>query len=171
MSVAAVSQQSASIGVPDAGAGAFVPHHSVLQHARDQAREQGLAYSGNITPAEAWELIAQQAAVLVDVRTTEERKFVGYVPGTLSIPWQIGTSLQTNPRFLRELESKVSKDTPLLLLCRSGARSIAAARAATKAGFKHVYNVSEGFEGELDASRQRGHREGWRFRGLPWLQD
>jgi rhodanese-related sulfurtransferase len=169
MSVAALSQHPGSSG--SATALHFVPDHPVLQHARDQARELGLAYSGNVTPAEAWELVAEQAAVLVDVRTAEERKFVGYVPGTLSIPWQTGTSMQTNPRFLRELESKVSKDTPLLLLCRSGARSIAAARAATKAGFKHVYNVSEGFEGELDTSRQRGHGEGWRFRGLPWLQD
>jgi len=169
MSVAAISQHTGSIG--SATALSFVPDHPVLQHARAQAQEQTLAYSGNVTPAEAWELIAEQASVLVDVRTAEERKFVGYVPGTLSIPWQTGTSMQTNPRFLRELESKVAKDTPLLLLCRSGARSIAAARAATKAGFKHVFNVIEGFEGELDASRQRGHREGWRFRGLPWVQD
>ena len=166
---ATLSQHPASIG--SATALTFVPDHPLLQYARDQAREQGLGYGGNVTPAEAWELIAEQAAVLIDVRTAEERKFVGYVPGTLSIPWQTGTSMQTNPRFLRELESKVSKDTPLLLLCRSGARSIAAARAATKAGFKHVYNVLEGFEGELDASRQRGTRDGWRFRGLPWVQD
>jgi rhodanese-related sulfurtransferase len=82
--------------------------------------------------------------------------------------------MQTNPRFLRELEAKVSKDTPVLLLCRSGARSAAAAAAAaaaTRAGFKHAYSVVEGFEGDLDESRQRGNRNGWRFRALPWVQD
>jgi rhodanese-related sulfurtransferase len=169
MVAAALSHQPESVG--SLAAPNFLPQHPLLQQSRQQAQDQALAYSGNVTPGQAWELIAEKAAVLVDVRTAEERKFVGYVPGTLSIPWQTGTSMQTNPRFLRELESKVSKDTPLLLLCRSGARSIAAARAAAKAGFQHVYSVLEGFEGEPDASRQRGHVHGWRFRGLPWVQD
>jgi rhodanese-related sulfurtransferase len=109
--------------------------------------------------------------LLVDVRTAEERKFVGYVPDSLHVAWQIGTAMQTNPRFLRELEAKVSKDAPVLLLCRSGARSAAAAAAATRAGFKQVYHVLEGFEGDLDETRHRGSRNGWRLRGLPWLQD
>jgi rhodanese-related sulfurtransferase len=169
MSAIALSNRQESIGslMPLS----FVPDHPLLQGSRERAVEQTLGYSGDVSPAQAWELLAEQAAVLVDVRTSEERKFVGYIPGTLSVPWQIGTSLQTNPRFLRELESKVSKDTPVLLLCRSGARSVAAARAATKAGFKHVYNVLEGFEGELDDGHQRGNRSGWRFHGLSWVQD
>jgi rhodanese-related sulfurtransferase len=59
----------------------------------------------------------------------------------------------------------------VLLLCRSGKRSALAAEAATKAGFKHVFKVREGFEGELDARQQRGKADGWRFHGLPWVQD
>lgn len=136
-----------------------------------RAREPQLAYSGSVTPEEAWHLVEQQAGVLLDVRTAEERKFVGYVPGSLHLPWSTGTAMQTNPRFIRELEAKVSKQTVVLLLCRSGQRSAAAATAAAKAGFLHVYNILEGFEGDLDQSQHRGSRNGWRFRGLPWVQD
>lgn len=150
---------------------AYVPEHPLLQHAREQGKTQNLRYSGNIPPAAAWELIEQQAAVLVDVRTAEERKFVGYVPGSLHLPWLIGTAMQTNPRFARELEAKVPKNAVVLLLCRSGARSVAAAAAAVRAGFHHVYNILEGFEGELDENGHRGTHNGWRFRGLRWLQD
>ena len=145
------------------------PDHPVLAGAR--VRAQTTLYSGSVTPQEAWLLVSERAGVLVDVRTAEERKFVGYVPGSLHVAWQVGTAMQTNPRFLRELESKVPKEAALLLLCRSGQRSAAAAAAATKAGFKHVYNVSEGFEGELDERQQRGRRGGWRFHELPWAQD
>ena len=169
MSVAAVSHRPEVI--TPVTALALAPDHPLLQQAHKKALEQGLAYSGIVTPAQAWTLVAEQAVVLVDVRTAEERKFVGYVPGSLSIPWQIGTSMQTNPRFLRELEAKVSKDTPVLLLCRSGARSAAAAAAATRAGFKHVYSVAEGFERDLDEGRHRGNHNGWRFHRLPWVQD
>ena len=162
MSAVALSHRSES--VTPATAPALAPEHLLLQ--------QTLPYAGSVTPTQAWELVAQQAAVLVDVRTAEERRFVGYIPGSVHTPWLLGTAMQTNPRFLRELEAKVSKDTPVLLLCRRGARSAAgAAAAATRAGFKHAYSVVEGFEGDLDESRQRGNRNGWRFRALPWVQD
>jgi rhodanese-related sulfurtransferase len=68
------------------------------------------------------------------------------------------------------LESKVGKDKPILLLCRSGKRSALAAEAAKKAGFTDVFNVLEGFEGEIDAQQHRGGADGWRHRGLPWVQ-
>ena len=110
------------------------------------------------------------AAVLVDVRSAEERTFVGRVPAGAHVAWASGTSLTRNPRFVRELEAKVRKDEVLLLLCRSGKRSALAAEAATKAGFTNVFNVLEGFEGELDDAQQRGSADGWRFRGLPWVQ-
>ena len=125
-----------------------------------------------VPPQEAWALFNSGQALLVDVRTPEELKFVGRVPGALNVPWATGTSLTRNPRFVRELENKVGdKQRPVLLLCRSGKRSALAAEAATKAGFTQVRNISEGFEGELDAQAQRGHADGWRFHGLPWLQD
>ena len=59
----------------------------------------------------------------------------------------------------------------MLLLCRSGKRSALAAEAATHAGFEHAFNVCEGFEGELNATRHRGTQDGCRFRGLPWTQE
>jgi len=112
-------------------------------------------------------------ARLLDVRSAEELRFVGQVPGSLHVPWATGTALTRNPRFVRELEAKLAgdKNATVLLLCRSGKRSALAAEAASKAGFTHVFNVLEGFEGELDATQQRGKADGWRFRGLPWTQD
>jgi len=85
--------------------------------------------------------------------------------------WATGTSLTRNPRFVRELEARVPKDEVVLLLCRSGKRSALAAEAAAKAGFRQAFNVLEGFEGEIDAAGQRGKSGGWRFHGLPWVQD
>jgi rhodanese-related sulfurtransferase len=110
-------------------------------------------------------------AVLVDVRTAEERKFVGQPPDSLHVAWATGTALTRNPRFVKELEAKVKKDTVLLFLCRSGKRSAQAAEAAAKAGFSQAFNVLEGFEGELDERQQRGALGGWRHAGLPWTQD
>jgi rhodanese-related sulfurtransferase len=105
------------------------------------------------------------------VRSGEERKFVGHVPGSVHVAWMTGTALTRNPRFVRELEAKVKKDEVVLLLCRSGKRSAAAAEAAAKAGFLHVFNVLEGFEGDLDENLQRGRYNGWRHHALPWEQD
>jgi rhodanese-related sulfurtransferase len=110
--------------------------------------------------------------VLVDVRSNEERVFVGHVPGSVHVPWATGTALTRNPRFVRELEAKLGgKDKVALLLCRSGKRSALAAEAATKAGASLVFNVLEGFEGDLDENYQRGRLNGWRTHGLPWVQD
>ena len=143
----------------------------VLVAARRQAEEADLPYAGGLTPRDAWALVQQGHAVLVDVRSTEERKFVGHVPDSVHVAWATGTSLTRNPRFVRELEAKVGKDQVVLLLCRSGKRSALAAEAAARAGFTQAFNVLEGFEGELDAAQQRGHADGWRHHGLPWVQD
>lgn len=144
-------------------------------HATATAQAQGLTYAGGVPPALAWQLVQANQAVLVDVRSSEERKFVGHVPGSLHVAWATGTSLVRNPRFVRELEAKLAKDggkdAAVLLLCRSGKRSVLAAEAAAAAGFAHVFNVLEGFEGEIDAHLHRGGSDGWRFHGLPWVQD
>ncbi|SEB23563.1 rhodanese-like domain-containing protein [Variovorax sp. YR216] len=148
------------------------PLPPALEQAQSLAAEANLPYAGGVTPPVAWDLVQRQQALLVDVRSGEERKFVGHVEGSLHVPWATGTALTRNPRFVRELEAKVGgKQAVVLLLCRSGKRSALAAEAAAKAGFTHVFNVLEGFEGELDARQQRGHADGWRFRGLPWVQD
>lgn len=146
--------------------------NALLETGRQRAIHSGLSYAGCLYPQEAWALVSAGIATLVDVRTAEERKFVGYVPGAQHAAWQTGTALLKNPRFLRELENKAGgKDRVIVLLCRSGKRSAAAAEAAAQAGFAHVFNVLEGFEGDLDQQNQRGDVGGWRFRGLPWQQD
>jgi len=131
----------------------------------------GAGHAGDLSPSEALELVQRGLARLVDVRTAEERKFVGYVPDSLHVAWMTGTSFQRNPRFLRELEGKARKDEVLLFLCRSGSRSLAAAKAATAARFTAAFNVLEGFEGDIDERGQRGALGGWRHRQLPWKQD
>lgn len=155
---------AATITLPDA-----------LEQAQSEAAEKNLPYAGGVTPPVAWQLSQRGEALLVDVRSGEERKFVGHVPGSLHVPWATGTALTRNPRFVRELEAKLAKDggknAVVLLLCRSGKRSALAAEAASVAGFTHVFNVLEGFEGEIDAQQHRGGADGWRFHQLPWIQD
>lgn len=143
----------------------------ILKEAQLVAIEAELNYAGRITPVDAWALFHSGHAILVDVRTNEERKFVGYVPESIHVAWATGTSFNRNPRFTKELENKIQKDQAVLLLCRSGNRSALAAEAATKAGFTQVYNVSEGFEGDLNDQHQRGQYNGWRHQQLPWQQD
>lgn len=143
----------------------------LLEAARASALATGLPYAGGLTPLNAWTVVQAGAATLVDVRSAEERKFVGQVPGSVHVAWANGTALTRNPRFVRELEAKFKKDDVILLLCRSGKRSALAAEAAAKAGFTRVFNVLEGFEGEINVQQQRGHDDGWRFHGLPWTQD
>lgn len=143
----------------------------ILARARARAPATKPGFAGSVTPQEAWDLVAAHAAVLVDVRTAEERQFVGRVPDSVHVPLLTGIAMQRNPRFVRELEAKVRRDDIVLLLCRSGNRSVAAAQALTEARFRNAFSVLEGFEGELNESHQRGSRNGWRYRGLPWIQD
>lgn len=165
---------SAPVAFASSNAESIGSSHSsqpVLDEARAKAAAILLTYAGGVSPKDAWDLVSSGAAVLVDVRTVEERKFVGHVPDTLHVPWASGTALTRNPRFVRELEQKVAKDQAVLLLCRSGKRSVLAAEAATKAGFTNVFNILEGFEGEIDTQLHRGNSDGWRYHGLPWVQD
>ncbi len=143
----------------------------VLEQARLRAAAEQLPYAGSVLPHDAWARFQRGEAILVDVRTAEERKFVGHVPDTRHVAWMTGLSLSRNPRFVKELEAKAGKDEVILLLCRSGKRSAAAAEAASKAGFRNVFNILEGFEGDLDEQQRRGAFNGWRQAGLPWIQD
>jgi rhodanese-related sulfurtransferase len=147
------------------------PAQTVPAEAVQTVSHVEVLYADGVAPQTAWELFSTGQAVLVDVRSAEERKFVGFVPNAVHVAWATGTSLTRNPRFVRELEAKVGKDALVLLLCRSGKRSRLAAEAAKKAGFARVYNVLEGFEGDLDNLQQRGKSKGWRFHALPWVQD
>ncbi len=82
---------------------------AALYTAQDAAKAAGLPFAGTIAPQDAWQLFSTGRAVLVDVRSAEERKFVGHVPESLHVAWASGTSLTRNPRFVRELEAKVKK--------------------------------------------------------------
>ncbi len=150
---------------------ARIAPHPALVAANRHALARGTRYAGDVAPAEAHALHVAGVARLVDVRTAEERKFVGYVPGSIHVPWLTGLTLQPNPRFVRELEAKVRRDEIVLLICRCGPRSAAAAAALAQSGFRTAFNVSEGFEGDLDEAGHRNSCGGWRYHGLPWIQD
>lgn len=108
----------------------------IFEQAQQRVEDHYLEFTGTILPHEAWALYQAGHVEIVDVRTNEERKFVGFVEGTIHIPWATGTALNRNPRFAKELESKVGKDKIILLLCRSGKRSAAAANVAFNAVLK-----------------------------------
>lgn len=131
----------------------------------------------DVAPRQVWEdLMSNPDAVLCDVRTSVEWQFVGLPDLTeagkhpLLIQWQTFPSMQPNPKFLEELGTHATPATHIYFLCRSGARSLAAAKAAKAAGYTHVYNVKDGFEGPLDARQHRGHVGGWKAEAMPWKQ-
>jgi rhodanese-related sulfurtransferase len=131
-------------------------------------------YKGNVKPTEAFErLQASPNAWLIDVRTLPEWQFVGLpaVERLVRVSWQEYPAMQVNGDFVRMVEDAgVSKDAEVFLICRSGARSAAAATTLTQAGFGNCYNVAEGFEGDKDEQGRRGSRGGWKAAGLPWVQ-
>ena len=126
-------------------------------------------YAGDITAPLAWQWVQSGEAVLIDVRTDAEREWVGFVPGAVGLAWKQWPGMAMNASFDEELKAALPAGKKALLLCRSGMRSVAAARRATELGLE-AYNILEGFEGDADAQGQRGHRGGWRLQGLPWQQ-
>jgi rhodanese-related sulfurtransferase len=141
----------------------------IKKTARERGKKMALNYAGALLPAEAHRLM-QAGAKLVDVRTKPELLYVGKVPGSVAVEWQTYPGNRENPEFLTELAAVVPKETPVMFLCRSGARSNAAAEAATRAGWKEAYNILEGFEGDKDSDQHRNSVGGWRKAGLPWIQ-
>ncbi|NUU31537.1 rhodanese-like domain-containing protein [Arthrobacter sp. C9C5] len=141
-----------------------------------------MSYAGDLSPQEAWAKL-EAGAILVDVRTEAEWSQIG-VPVTaaateerqdpLFVQWTLAGGAP-NPHFLEQLQRQLRQQAPdataaeLVFLCRSGARSAAAANAATAAGFT-AYNVLEGFEGEPGPTGARTVN-GWKNRGLPTNQE
>jgi rhodanese-related sulfurtransferase len=132
----------------------------------------------NVAPTQTWEALqADESAQLIDVRTDAEWNFVG-VPDlrasgkqALLIPWQVYPTMQRNGSFEDNLkQAGLTADHALYFICRSGARSMAAAQAALAAGFPKVFNVADGFEGPPDVEGHRGRTTGWKAEGLPWRQ-
>lgn len=126
-------------------------------------------YAGDISPQLACQWWQAGEAVLVDVRTDAEREWVGFVPGAVPLAWRQWPGMVVNTSFDEGLKAAVPTGKKVVLLCRSGVRSIAAAKRATALGLE-AYNILEGFEGGPDAHAQRGRQDGWRYHGLPWRQ-
>lgn len=127
-------------------------------------------YAGDIPPQLAYNWWQAGDAVLIDVRTDAEREWVGFVPGAIPLAWKQWPGMQMNENFDAGLLHAAADGKKLLLLCRSGVRSIAAAKRATGLGL-NAYNILEGFEGDPDTAAHRGAKAGWRYRGLPWRQN
>lgn len=127
----------------------------------------------NLLPKAAWALIQQEPdALFIDVRMEIEALYVGRPPGVHIIAWYEYPDLLPNAaEFVRLVERETQdKNRPVVLICRSGKRTLEAGQALEAAGFTDVVNVVHGFEGDLDEHFHRSTINGWRFDGLPWEQ-
>ena len=142
-----------------------------------------MSYGGEISVLDCWELLSQSSnAVLIDVRTNAEWAYVGApnlnadMNSLISQQWQVFPTMAVDPDFTTVLvatlkEMQLGEDAKLCFLCRSGVRSLAAARAMWSLGYKETFNVTGGFEGDSDANGHRGLTNGWKAAGLPWRQN
>lgn len=141
-----------------------------------------MSYAGDISAREAWDLLkSDPKAQLVDVRTAAEWSFVG-IPDlsalgrkAVLVEWQSFPAMARNPAFEAMVAERLAaagadEASPVSFLCRSGARSQAAAVVMTAAGFKKCFNIAGGFEGDLNSAKHRGQTNGWKFENLPWVQ-
>ncbi len=143
----------------------------ILQAAQQRAKELNLPYRGTLTPGEAYAILqAIPQTKLVDVRCRAELDWVGRIPNAVEVEWATYPGMQPNPDFLAQLKQQIGKETPLLFICRSGARSNAAATLATQSGYADCYNVLEGFEGDKNSDGHRNKINGWCAAELPWTQ-
>ena len=143
----------------------------ILNKGKSRSREYRLPYDGAFFPIEVGELIrAEVNLTIVDVRTHPEWVFVGNVPNSLHIEWQIFPTGAQNPNFINSLRELTAKEDLLIFMCRSGIRSHDAAITAKLDGFLQVFNMLEGFEGDLDSSGKRNRSGGWKCTNLPWRQ-
>ena len=134
----------------------------------------------SLTPQQAWQMLQENPkAILVDVRSNMEFLFVGHPSSAVHIPWIDEPDWTINPHFVTDIRKLIlggvsdhhdEANVPIILICRSGKRSLEAGEQLIKNGFSDVFNVSEGFEGELDGQHHRSSLGGWRHANLPWEQ-
>jgi rhodanese-related sulfurtransferase len=137
-------------------------------HARSPFKENTMQH---LTPKEAHEFLKKNPeAVFIDVRSEMEYLFVGHPEGSILIPWVDAPDWDVSPHFVSHVKAAASMNRPVVLICRSGRRSVDAGLALEKAGLAEVYNVLNGFEGELNDDHHRNTVNGWRVDGLPWGQ-
>jgi len=126
----------------------------------------------SISPNQANDILQENSeAKLIDTRTTIEHSFVGHPIGAIHIPLKRPPTWEVLPDFVNQVKKLTdSLSTPIVLMCRSGVRSMEAAKLLEQAGFQSLYNMDEGFEGDKDNNNHRGTLGGWRFHNLPWEQ-
>ena len=140
----------------------------IINTAKQRAIAKSLTYAGELTPAEAFDVLQENVAVLVDVRSLAELELVGKVPNATAIEWAFYPGMVPNPDFAAQLQAKVTKNSTVIFMCRTGGRSHNAAVLAQQLGFTNVFNMSEGFEGVANANKQRTLINGWKHANLPW---
>lgn len=131
-----------------------------------------------ISSPEAWKICQENPrSLLIDVRSSMEYLFVGHPQGAVHIPWIDEPDWDINKDFVVEVRKlalgglkKSTNDVPVILICRSGNRSAEAGKELVQAGISNVYNIGDGFEGELDSDHHRSTMGGWRYHNLPWEQ-
>ncbi len=134
----------------------------------------------NISPKAAFQMLEDDPrAILLDIRSSMEYLFVGHPVGAIHLPWIDEPDWVINPHFVSEVRKLMlggavcdTEDgcAPIVLICRSGKRSLEAGKALLAAGLSSIHHIDEGFEGDLDDHHQRSAIGGWRFHGLPWEQ-
>ena len=140
------------------------------------------SFAGDVSAVEAFEALSSEPeALLIDVRTKAEWAYVGLPDLSaigkeiLLVEWQSYPAMAVNTDFADVLAAElqrrgVERETALFFLCRSGVRSLAAAKAMAAEGFDRCFNITGGFEGPMDEQRHRGEVDGWKAAGLPWVQ-
>ncbi len=139
-----------------------------------------MTYGGDLSPEQCWDMLSG-GAILVDVRTRAEWAFIGLpkldgeMKPIVTLEWQVFPNMAVNHGFDETLKNKLDQmgadeQTNICFLCRSGVRSLAAAKAMTAMGYPNTYNITGGFEGDLNGNRHRGTSNGWKAAGLPWQQ-
>jgi len=133
----------------------------------------------HLTSQEAFDILQQvPSALLIDIRSNMEFLFVGHPEGALHVPWIDEPDWDVNPDFVKEVRQLMlggvcdqgGATPPIILICRSGKRSVDAGNVLLDAGFHNVCHIDEGFEGDRDSEHHRSSVGGWRFRGFPWQQ-
>ncbi len=133
-----------------------------------------------LTPKEAARMLdGDPRALLIDVRSSMEYLFVGHPEGAVHVSWIDEPDWKINKQFTTDIRKLLLggvirgdelHSAPIILICRSGVRSLEAGRKLIEDGMTNVYNIDSGFEGDLDDEHKRSSLNGWRFDGFPWEQ-